>query len=204
MVAANIILRFVPALLVHFFSGIPTIGTSAHKLQRIKPHLLMKCWHPCLRLKPGELYIPRDVTLKRDFKTHWRDVELVNKEENALRAVIHPPPKNVCGILITPKFGPSGCPSVLEAKIEIPDTPVVNFAHASPALEQDLLVAVALSSRMWNMQEMRLGWKTVPHNKNILPLLPTPWPVSFVNADGSVCLGHWLCVGDGDGEMDIK
>ena len=34
---------------------------------------------------------------------------------------------------------PPACPSVLEAKIEIPDTPVVNFAHASPALEQDLL-----------------------------------------------------------------
>lgn len=33
---------------------------------------------------------------------------------------------------------PPGFQSVLEAKIEIPDTPVVNFAHASPALEQDL------------------------------------------------------------------
>lgn len=34
---------------------------------------------------------------------------------------------------------PRGCQSVLEAKIEIPDTPLVNFAHASPALEQNLL-----------------------------------------------------------------
>ena len=34
---------------------------------------------------------------------------------------------------------PPGCQAVLEAKIEIPDTPVVNFAHASPALEQNLL-----------------------------------------------------------------
>lgn len=38
--------------------------------------------------------------------------------------------------LLTPHFG---CQSVLEAKIEIPDTPVVNIAHASPTLEQALL-----------------------------------------------------------------
>lgn len=38
--------------------------------------------------------------------------------------------------LLTPHFG---CQSVLEAKIEIPDTLVVNIAHASPTLEQALL-----------------------------------------------------------------
>lgn len=44
---------------------------------------------------------------------------------------------------------PPGCRAVLEAKIEIPDTPVVNLAHAGPGQEQELLQAAAgVSGRM--------------------------------------------------------
>lgn len=92
---------------------------------------------------------------------------------------------------------PPGCQSVLEAKIEIPDTPVVNFAHASPALEQDLLyAAVSVSSRMWNMQEMRLDWRKVPHN-----ILPSLHPLTRVLSECgwmSLFETEFLSLGDGE------
>lgn len=47
--------------------------------------------------------------------------------------------KNCVWVPAHSSLWPLGCQSVLEAKIEIPDTPVVNIAHASPALEQALL-----------------------------------------------------------------
>lgn len=196
IVAANIILRSVPAseaALVHFFSGIPTIGTGTQEFPRIKQRLLMDSRHPYPRLqlkKTAELCIPEDVSLKRDVP-QWKDGAL------RMTSVILPvrcstqKKKNCVGSCSLPTLAPA-CQSVLEAKIEIPDTPVVNFAHASPVLEQDLLqAAVRVSSRMWNMQEMRLGWRTVPHNNNIFPH-STPWPMSFLNVDGCVCLS--LCV----------
>lgn len=86
------------------------------------------------------------------------------------------PEKKSVWILLSPYFGPLGCQSVLEAKIEIPDTPVVNFAHASPAMVQDLLeVAVQCSNRMWDIQEMRQGRKKVPHDNNLLAFSPPPY-----------------------------
>ncbi len=143
-VAANIILRSVPALgaaLAHLFSGIPTISTGAQEFPKIKQHLLIGCWHPCPMLQLRDtvaLYIPEDVTLKRDGKPQWKHgvlrmkslmvpVQCSTKKKNCVWDPAHSP------------LWPPGCQSVLEAKIEIPDTPVANFAHASPALEQDLL-----------------------------------------------------------------
>lgn len=44
----------------------------------------------------------------------------------------------MCRTLLTLHFGPQAAGSALEPKIEIPDTFVVNIAHASPAVEQTL------------------------------------------------------------------
>lgn len=48
----------------------------------------------------------------------------------------HPPKRKkiLLWVLAHSSLWPLGFQSVLEAKIEIPDTPVVNIAHARPAL----------------------------------------------------------------------
>lgn len=83
-----------------------------------------------------DLYIWEDVMLKRDA-SHWKSevqrmkmVECLQKKKQT---------KKKLWDLADFSLWPLGCQSVLEAKIEIPDTPVVNIAHASSALKQALL-----------------------------------------------------------------
>lgn len=89
---------------------------------------------------------------------------------------------------------PLGCWSALEPKIEIPDTLVVNIAHASPAVEQKSSFNVW--SRMWNIQAMRLCQTEFPHDNNLALLHPLTHVPSRC---GWMCLEtEFLCLRDSD------
>lgn len=137
IVTANIILHAVlvsGAALVYSFSGIPALSTGTQEFPKMKQHLCMDRWHSCpgLQLKETtQLHMTRDVALRRSGDSEGRVYYC--------RCSVWPKKTLLCGDPPPSPVRPPVCQPVLEAKIEIPDTSVVNVAHASAASEQEVL-----------------------------------------------------------------
>ena len=143
IVAANIILRSVPSWEQHFFScsqAFPLLALA----RKNSPKLSNICSSTSgiLVQHRGSLHTRRHQRNER--RTLLKRWSTQNEEGNPATAAFNQKKKKktqqktVWDLAHSP-LRPPGCQCVLEAKIEIPDTPVVNFAHASPAVEQDLL-----------------------------------------------------------------